>query len=63
MRVRTNLVIATIPDLAQALGKTNPEPVSAYVVIIERNEAALKLKFSINVKLDKNEIDSNVYFL
>lgn len=33
------LVIATTPALAQADGRTNPDPVSAYVVIIERNEA------------------------
>lgn len=33
--------MATTPALAQADGRTNPEPVSAYVVIIERNEAPL----------------------
>lgn len=32
-------VIATIPALAQADGSTNPLPVSAYVVIICKNEA------------------------
>ena len=42
----TNLVIATMPDLAQADGNTKPEPVSAYVVIIERNDAAI---FKINI--------------
>ncbi len=34
-----------MPDLAQADGNTKPEPVSAYVVIIERNDAAI---FKIN---------------
>ena len=34
-----DLVIATMPALAQADGKTKPEPVSAYVVIICKNEA------------------------
>jgi hypothetical protein len=48
-----NLVIATMPDLAQADGSTKPEPVSAYVVIIERNDAAI---FKINILL------FNLYF-
>lgn len=33
--------MAQIPDLAHADGTTKPLPVSAYVVIIDRNEAAI----------------------
>ena len=38
--VAKDLVIAQIPDLAQADGTTKPLPVSAYVVIIDKKEAA-----------------------
>jgi hypothetical protein len=39
-----DLVIAQIPDFAHADGTTKPLPVSAYVVIIDKNEAAFLYK-------------------